>query len=115
MKVCVFMWYDSTINDYAELNYKINLKYCQKYGIELIKCNERRHIQRHPAWERIPLLLNYINNYDYVIWKDADAHFYLDSINIVTIIKNHPEQNFIFSKDINVVINTGIFIVKNTI
>lgn len=32
--------------------------YCDKNNIELIRCNERRHSNRHPAWERIPLILH---------------------------------------------------------
>ena len=31
---------------------------CDKNNIELIRCNERRHSNRHPAWERIPLILH---------------------------------------------------------
>jgi len=108
------MWYDENISSYSDINYKINKAYCDKNNIELIRCKERRHINRHPAWERIPLILKYINNYDYVMWIDADAHFYIDSANIKDYINNYNNHNFIFSKDISVAINTGCFIVKNT-
>jgi hypothetical protein len=108
------MWYDENIKMYGDINYKINKAYCDKNNIELIKCNKRRHCNRHPAWERIPLILEYINKYDYVMWIDADAHFYIDSENIINLINNNNNYNFIFSKDISVAINTGCFIVKNT-
>jgi hypothetical protein len=108
------MWYDETISSYGDINYKINKAYCDKNNIELIKCNERRYNNRHPAWERIPLILKYINDYDYVMWIDADAHFYIDSKNIIDLIIENNTNNFIFSKDISVEINTGCFIVKNT-
>jgi hypothetical protein len=111
------MWYDESIASYGDINYKINKAYCDKHNIELIRCNERRHVNRHPAWERIPLILKYIKDYDYVMWIDADAHFYIDSKNIMDFMNyftNNNNCNFIFSKDISVVINTGCFIVKNT-
>jgi len=108
------MWYDSSISDYGDLNYEINKKYCEKHNIEILKCNKRRYTDRACHWERIPLILKYINNYDYVIWIDSDAYFYIDSKNILDIIKNHSNSNFIFSKDIEAIINSGIFIVKNT-
>ena len=114
MKFCILMWYDENIASYGNNNYEINKKYCDKNNIELIRCNKRRHSKRHPAWERIPLILEYINDYDYIMWIDADAHFYIDSKNIMDLINANTSYNFIFSKDIRVAINTGCFIVKNT-
>jgi hypothetical protein len=108
------MWYDEAISCYGNNNYEINKKYCDKNNIELIVCNKRRHGNRHPAWERIPLILEYINDYDYIMWIDADAHFYIDSNNIMDLISDNTSFDFIFSKDITVAINTGCFIVKNT-
>jgi hypothetical protein len=108
------MWYDECIASYGDINYEINKIYCDKQHIKLIKCNKRRHSNRHPAWERIPLILEYIHDYDYVMWIDADAHFYIDSKNIMDVINTNSAYNFIFSKDRSVAINTGCFIVKNT-
>ena len=77
--------------------------------------NERRQSNRHSAWERIPLILKYINDYDYVMWIDADAFFYNDANNILDIIDDNINYNFIFSNDIgNNNINTGVYIVKNS-
>ena len=115
MKLCIVMWYDKAISSYGDINYEINKKYCDKHNIELIRCNKRRHSNRHPAWERIPLILTHINDYDYVMWIDADAFFYNDAKNIVDIINDNRNVNFIFSNDIgNNSINTGVFIVKNS-
>ena len=114
MKFCILMWYDENINIYGDINYKINKAYCDKNNIQLFRCNKRRHSNRHPAWERIPLILEYINDYDYIMWIDADAHFYIDSENIINLINDNKNYDFIFSKDITVAINTGCFIVKNT-
>lgn len=118
-KIGVFMWYDDKIVSYAENNYKINKIYCEKYGYNLIKSKLRLCNERKPHWERIPLLLKYFDDFDYLIWIDADAHFYIDSPPITNVINSYPEKLFIFSGDTdtyatnnNWVINSGFFIVK---
>lgn len=115
MKVCVLMFYDEAIKEYGSINYEINKKYCDKYGLDIILSTTKK-TQRHSAWERLPLILEHLPNYDYVIWIDADAFFYNDGTNIVEeIIYKNLDVNFIFSNDIgNRNINTGIFIVKNS-
>ena len=114
MKVAIIMFYDDNIKEYGEINYVINKNYCEKYGLDLIVSNNKLYNDRHSAWERLPLILKYIEQYDYLIWIDADAFFYNDSDSIINIINNNLDSNFIFSNDINNNnINTGFFIVKN--
>lgn len=113
MKIGLVMFYDNNVKAYGNLNYDINKKYCEKYNLQLIKATNKKYKNRHSAWERLPLLLEHISNFDYLIWIDADAFFYIDSSNITDIIDKNI--NFIFSKDIgNKNINSGFFIVKNS-
>jgi hypothetical protein len=118
-KICVFMWYDDKIKEYADINHEINKNYCEKYGYTLIKSSDRLYPKKTPHWERIPLILANFDNYDYFIWIDADAHFYIDSPPILNIIREYPEKLFIFSGDTDVyktnyncIINSGFFIIK---
>ena len=122
-KICFFMWYDSAIKEYAELNKKINKMYCDKYGFDFIVSDERTYTDRPPHWERLPLLLKHIQNYDYVVWIDSDAFLYEDSPSIENVINYHVDKTFIFSadrkydpndKNNNFRINSGFFIVKNS-
>ncbi len=111
------MFYDDNIKNYSEINYKINKLYCDKYNIDLIVSNTKKYKSRHPAWERLPLILDNIKNYDYVMWIDADAFFYNDANNIIELINNYSDYNFIFSSDIKKYqsnINSGFIIIKNT-
>ena len=73
-KICVVMWFDDNIKSYAEINYIINKKYCDKYGYDIIKSSERR-TNLEATWERVPLMIEHLHNYEYVIWIDADAFF----------------------------------------
>ena len=113
------MWFDNQIKEYADINYKINKLYCDKYGYTLIKSNIRKYPERKPHWERFPLILENFNNFDYLIWIDADAHFYIDSPPITNIINTYLDKLFIFSEDGLVKqvfkgeLNSGVFIVKS--
>ena len=41
MNICVVMYYDDCIKNYAEINYNINKKYCEKYKFEIILSNKK--------------------------------------------------------------------------
>jgi hypothetical protein len=123
-KICFFMWYDLAIKEYAEINKKINKMYCDKYGFDFIVSDEKTYKNRPPHWERLPLLLKHIHDYDYLIWIDSDAFLYIDSPSIENIINAHSDKKIIFSadrrynpndEDSNFKINSGVFIVKNSI
>lgn len=127
-KICVLMWYDDNINNYADKCYEINKKYCDKYGFDIIKSNKRFYKNREPHYERFPLIFNNLEKYDYVIWIDGDAHFYLDSPDISKLIERYSNYNFILSGDLHdkniknqsinrkksSIINSGVIIVKNS-
>jgi hypothetical protein len=112
------MFYDNNIKEYGEICYNINKMYCNKFNIDIVLSNNKKYNSRHSAWERLPLILDNISNYDYVMWIDADAFFYNDSGNILDIIQEYNNFNFIFSRDINTTkdsdINTGFMIIKNS-
>jgi hypothetical protein len=115
MRVAVVMFYDDTIREYGDITLQINRFYCQKHGLDLICGNDKRYENRHPAWERLPLMLEYLSKYDYLVWIDADAFFYYHSTSIVDFIKSNPNPDFLFSQDFgNRNLNTGIFVVKNS-
>ena len=116
MNITVVMWYDEGIKEYADNCYKINKVYCDKHGYTITKSSERHYTDRKPHWERFPLILNHINDTDYIMWVDADAHFYIDAPRLETIIEKY-NTDIILSEDIDNAeynINTGVFMLKNT-
>lgn len=127
LRICVLMWYNDDIKNYADMCYKITSNYCKKHGYDIVKSSKVRLENRKPHFERLPLILELIEKYDYVIWIDADAHFYLDSPPIHTVINAYKDSEFIFSGDLDRgengilegdkdlhVINSGFMILKNT-
>lgn len=121
LKICCFMWYDINMESYGNVNFEINKKYCEKYGYDIIKSNERTYKTRTPHWERLPFILKHMDNYDYIVWIDADAHLYLDSAPLTNVIDVYRDKLFILSADIDEpvydhrwAVNSGFFIMKTT-
>ena len=126
-KICIVMWFDSAVaKKYGKLSYAINKAYCKKYGYDFKFSSKKRHNRKDLAWEKLPMVIEHLNNYDYVIWIDADAHFYIDRGPIEDLINQYHNKEIIFSEDGTCkgfpletdsnypAINTGVFIVKNT-
>ncbi len=117
MKIAVLMWYDRHIEKYGDNCYKINKVYCKKYNYDLIKSSERTYTSRKEHWERYPLILKHIRDYDYVVWIDADAFFYNISPPITDLINKYKKE-ILFSEDGNRLnppaVNSGVLILKNT-
>ena len=113
----IIMWYDDKISNYADLAFKINSLYCQKYNYKIIKSKKRYFPMRKPHWERLPMAKKYLPYCNHLMYIDADAFFYYDSGPITNIINKYYDSPFIFSNDCCSVekrpINTGVFIVKN--
>lgn len=111
------MWYNDHVKNYGDNCYKINKVYCQKYGYDLIKSSHRFYKDRNPHWEKFPMILNHINNYDYVVWIDADAFFYNISPPIKNLI-NKYKKDILFSADRDKSnpppVNSGVLILRNT-
>tara|TARA_R110001583_G_scaffold103163_14_gene250318 strand:+ start:5521 stop:6294 length:774 start_codon:yes stop_codon:yes gene_type:complete len=118
MKIAICMWYDGHVSEYGDICREINRLYCEKHGYILIKSSRRAYKNRPSSWERFPLLLGHIENYDYVVWIDADAFFYNSAPPLEKII-NHYKKDILLSADGDRYlksdsVNSGFFILKNT-
>ena len=117
--IAICMWYDDGIKEYADLAKKINQRYCDIHGYDLILDDTIRLPNRAKQWEKISYILNLLNTtkYEYIIWIDADACFNLnnpDKYILQNIIEKYKDKDIIFSGDLTMKINTGFFIIKNT-
>lgn len=117
-RVCICMWYNDDIREYADYAKRINEEYARKYGFDIVVRSRPYYQERSLAWEKVPLVLDLLDSYEYVMWIDADAFFYKDAISILDLIQACPsDKEFIFSNDYNpqrnTDINAGVFIVKS--
>jgi mannan polymerase II complex MNN10 subunit len=93
------------------------IKYCQKHKIDFINDDEtaKYYDKKRPySWYKILMIKEYLNNYDYVFWSDADVLIKNFDYDIRKYINDtNKEYNFIFSYCFNG-INAGNFFVKNS-
>jgi len=66
---------------YGELEYfrwseRINRHYCDRHGYEYVISREQPQKGRHICWHKIPVILSELQDSDFLLFIDADAHFY---------------------------------------
>lgn len=111
------MWYDNGIKAYADINYSINNYYCNKWSYTIFKSDKITYTDgRTRHWEKLPMILRHMPSYDYVVWIDSDAHFYIDSPRLESLISKHPDKQIIISGDYKQrnpwELNSGFMIIK---
>lgn len=67
-----------------------NLKsYSEKYSIDLVSYNEKiKDVDRYPNWQKILALIENIDDYDWLIWFDADIMVMNHKIDVRSYINN---------------------------
>ena len=79
IKVVTYMWGDFK---YFALSEKINRMYCERHGYEYVIGRTRPREDSHPAWGKLPVILNEMHDCDYLLYVDADAVFYSHGLRI---------------------------------
>ena len=130
-RVAVCMWYNAAIASYADAARNANAAYCRVHGHDLVVSSEdrippaaKKHLTTFAGYacQRMPLvreLLHSVQNYDYVVWIDADAAIrpkHIGTDNLRKLLWTHREADLIFSADHprDPMLNSGVFAVKNT-
>lgn len=99
LRVLIAMWYNDAIRKYADITFRINSMYSKRHGIHLIRSSTPKS-GRAFSWERVPLLLDQLSSYDYVIWCDADACFSPASPDVRELLRASSYPDAIVSEDI---------------
>ena len=130
LKICVIMFYTKNykIGSHTE---KINREYCKKNNYTLVVYNNvpNELESRHSSWCKHYYLLKNIDDFDYVMWIDADAFFCNHSIKIEDWIDKSDNKDYIIARDAGYseiqynehikmnkipLLNSGVIIMKNT-
>jgi hypothetical protein len=62
--------------EYFPWSEKINRHYCERHGYEYLIPHGKPRQDRHANWQKIPDILGHLDGCDYLLFLDADAHFY---------------------------------------
>jgi len=68
--------------EYFSWSEKINRSYCERHGYEYVVSREVPRQDRHINWQKIADILRHLNGCDYILFLDADAHFYSHEMRI---------------------------------
>jgi len=87
--------------------------YCQKHGYDFIQDDSLTDHSRHLAWSKIPVILNYLTKYDYLVWVDADTLIMNPDKRLEDYIAMMADRELMYVASLGWV-NTGVMFIKNT-
>jgi hypothetical protein len=64
----------------------------ERHGYDVVVGGEQPIADRAPAWNKVRLLRNLLEDYDYVLWVDADAIILDDSVDPVSLLGEDDYQ-----------------------
>ena len=106
MKIAVIQ-YACGNQKYFKYSACINQDYCRLYGYDYVLFEEPPRPDRHVNWHKVEVTARFMTNceYDYVLFLDADAHFYAMSLTIENellplLTEDGTEKDLLFAVDI---------------
>lgn len=114
MRIAVCTLYTPELDSFARYTVMNFRSYCNRHRYDFILSNTTLDPSRSPHWSKIILLQQFIDKYDWLMWIDADAAITNKDIKIESLIDN--EYDIIIAREELgfQVINTGVFIIKNS-
>ena len=99
------------ITKYAPVNKQ---QYCDKHGYTYIEDDSVYDPSRHPAWSKLHLLIKHLENWDYLVWMDADLFIMNPDWAIGHFIKYLGNNADVMVGSDWKMSNTGIMFCRNT-
>jgi len=109
--VC-FMSIGAKYKDITYWSRQNKISYCNKHGYDFIEDESVYNPNKPIPWTKIPLILKYIDKYDYIAWIDADILIMNLNTRIEHFINRFP-YDIVCGSDWRMA-NTGVMIIKNT-
>ena len=115
MKIAVTTLYTPEIEDFSKEAVKNFRTYCDLHGYDLFVYDQSLKEGLRGNWCKPKVLLNHINDYDYVVWLDSDIAILDTNRKLEDIIEPHEDKIFIATDDMGGWhLNNGFMIFKNT-
>jgi hypothetical protein len=90
--------------------------YCKKHNYDYIDDESVYDSSREVEWSKILIIQKYINQYDFIVWIDADTFIMNEDITLESLIKMYLEgenKDLMYTVGHNWV-NNGIMFIRNT-
>ena len=97
--------------EYVKYTDRYKKQYCEKWGIDYLRTSDNPLPSLHAVWSKIPIAMDELKTYDWVVWMDADA---------TTVGMEFDIASYLYGLDDKVVMqkdklnwNAGVFAVSN--
>lgn len=115
MKIAVVTLGDENVKHWNEMSFPNKDRYCQRHGYDFISIDHLLD-DRPPGWSKILLLLQHLDDYDYLFWSDTDSLIVESQVRLEELFS--PEFDLVFCMGGEQgelwTLNSGEFFVKNT-
>ena len=107
---------DEKVRDWNSVSFPNKAKYCADHGYDFIGLSRSLDTNRAPGWSKVLLLLEHLNDYDYLFWSDTDSLIVEPSVRLESLLT--PDKDFVICMggipNCHWSINTGEFFIRNT-
>jgi hypothetical protein len=113
MKIGVITIYDRHYDPVTEVTFPVVRSYCKSHGYLFKSVYSQPESWAEAVWEKIPVLRDHLQYFDWLMWIDADAMVMNHTIRLERLIDSAYENaHLIISRDENG-LNAGVFLLKN--
>ena len=115
MKIAIVTLGDKKVKPWNDVSFPNKLEYCKHHGYDFISSDHLLD-DRPPGWSKIPLLLQHLDDYDYLFWSDTDSLIVQPHIRLEDLLVPMPDLIFCMggTKGKYWTLNSGEFFVKNS-
>jgi len=110
MRIAVLTLYTPNISNYADITTSIHEQYCEHNDYTYIKYTDTLDASRPPSWSKILALKNNMDDFDWILWIDADTLINNHDIRIESLIDEN--YNIVMCGDTTFVLNCGVMLIK---
>lgn len=112
--ICYFTVGEKYNDNVIKYGLKSIQDYCKKHEYDFIHEKELLNKKLPPHWSKMEMLRKY-DDYDFLVWIDADMIIMNDEITIQNLIIDHMgNKDFLLSRDVSGHINTGFWIIRKS-
>jgi hypothetical protein len=113
LRIGIISMTDEKYKPVVELTIHVNAQYAQYHGYIFGIKQREKESWAETVWEKIPILREYLSQFDWLMWIDADAMVMDHRVKIEDLIeKAGEEKDLIISADLNG-LNAGVFLLRN--
>ena len=97
--------------EYVKYTDRYKMQYCEKWGIDYLRTSDNPLPSLHAVWSKIPIVMDELKRYDWVVWMDADATTVGMEFDIASYLSGLDDKVVMQKDKLNW--NAGVFAVSN--